>query len=181
MPLLIEAARPGQWAKNLVCLFGVIFSGRLDEPRAVVLSTLTFITFSLASGAVYIFNDLLDVERDRRNPLTAKRPIASGRLKVPAAWLGIPVLLLGAWIGGSFLDVRAGTVVGAYVLLGALYCLFLKEIALWDIICVALGFVFRVISGVYAVGALPTPWIVLCTFFLALFLGLCKRLEEISN
>lgn len=178
---IVVALRPTQWVKNLACFAGLIFSGQLFEPVLAVNAALAFVAFSAASSAVYLWNDLVDRARDRLNPRTADRPIASGAVTVAQA--AGTALLLGAiaFSLGSSLGVPCIVVLGSYVAVNVAYTLHLKTISIADILCIAVGFVLRVLFGVYAVRELPSPWIVLCIFFFALFLVLGKRRAEIVH
>jgi 4-hydroxybenzoate polyprenyltransferase len=173
--------RPVQWIKNLTCLAGVIFSGRLPVLRHDVEAALGFWCFCFASSAVYVLNDLVDRKKDRLNPRTAGRPIASGALPVPLAAVMLVALAAASAAGALRLSPSCLAVLSAYAALNVVYSLRLKHVVIADVMCIALGFVLRVVFGVYAVGALPTPWIALCMFFLALFLGFAKRKAELSR
>jgi 4-hydroxybenzoate polyprenyltransferase len=178
--LLVEL-RPVQWVKNLACLAGLIFSGRLFVARSEAHAALGFWSFCFASSAVYILNDYLDREKDRLNPRTASRPLASGDLPVGVAAAAFLALVAAALAGAAFLGPPCVLVIATYGLMNVFYSMRLKEIVIADVMCIALGFVLRVLFGVYAVGVLPTPWIALCMFFLALFLGFAKRRAELSG
>jgi 4-hydroxybenzoate polyprenyltransferase len=178
---LVRSARPWQWTKNLACLAGLIFSGRLLEGSAIVEAALAVFGFSLASSAIYLLNDLCDRPLDRTNPSKRDRPIASGL--VPTSWalvgaLGLLVIALGSSVA---LSPTCTGVLITYIALSVCYSLGLKHAVLLDVLCIALGFVLRVLYGVYAVQVKPTPWIVLCMFFLALFLGFAKRRGELRQ
>ena len=177
---LARAARPSQWVKNLVCFAGLIFSGRLFVPRAVGEAVLAFAAFCLGASAVYLFNDVIDRPLDRLNPSKRHRPIASGR--VPASWaLAAAACLSAAALGLSLALPRlCAPLLVSYLLMNLAYSVRLKHAVLLDVALIALGFVIRVLFGVYAVGVKPTSWIVLCMFFLALFLGFAKRRGEMS-
>lgn len=139
-----------------------------------------FLAFCLASGAVYLFNDLRDLEQDRLHPLKQRRPLASGRLSVGAARAALLVLgpaALGvAWlVGREFLAVLA-----LYLLIQLLYTLVLKRIVILDVFCIAAGFVLRVLGGAVAIHVDVSRWLVICTIMISLFLGLAKRRHELT-
>jgi len=142
---------------------------------------LGFLAFCFASSSVYILNDFLDREKDRLNPRTAGRPLASGALPLWLAGAAFVGLLLAAGGLSLYLGAASAGILAAYTAMNVLYSVRIKEIVIADVICIALGFVLRVMLGVYAVGARPTPWIVLCMFFLALFLGFAKRKSELAS
>jgi 4-hydroxybenzoate polyprenyltransferase len=177
---LLRAARPGQWVKNLACFAGLIFSGQLFYTHAVVQALLAFMGFCLAASAVYLLNDVVDRRLDCDNPSKKMRPIASGL--VPPSWALLTSLQLTiAAIGSSlFLSSLCTGLIVVYLLTNVAYSIRFKHTVLLDVVLIALGFVLRVLYGVYAVGVKPTSWIVLCMFFLALFLGFAKRRGELN-
>jgi 4-hydroxybenzoate polyprenyltransferase len=176
----LRLLRPHHWTKNVVCLAGVLFSGRFVDPDAVVRALWTFVVFCAASSAVYALNDVFDRERDRRHPQKRQRPVASGAIGVPAAVAIGTVLAVGAFAGGWALGIGVFACLVFYVGNNLAYSFWLKHLALFDVLSIALGFVCRLLAGVYVVGELPTTWISLCAFFLALFLGFGKRRAELS-
>lgn len=178
---LVAELRVVQWVKNLACLAGLIFSGRLFLFQHQTQAVLGFWSFCFASSAVYILNDFLDREKDRLNPRTATRPLASGDLPVWVAGIAFVTLVTLAGIGSARLGSSCSLVIGTYGVMNILYSARLKQIVIADVMCIAIGFVLRVLYGVYAVGVLPTPWIALCMFFLALFLGFAKRKAELAG
>ena len=175
---LAQAARPRQWIKNFACFAGLVFSGRMFEPAAIVESILAFAGFCLAASAVYLLNDVVDRRMDRLNPSKRDRPIASGL--VPVSWaLGASgVLAVGALGTTIWLAPICLMVLALYLVMNVAYSLRLKHTVLLDVLIIAFGFVLRVLYGVYAIEVKPTSWIVLCMFFLALFLGFAKRRGE---
>ena len=186
MTAYLEALRPKQWIKNGLVLIGVVFAGMLTDPQALGRAALGFFGFSLLSGAVYLFNDLRDVEADRLHPKKRLRPIPSGRLPVGAAWGWLVVVLSGAaaiaWALGPWYAATAG----AYLVLNLAYSLGLKHVVLVDVIAIATGFVLRAIAGVELLRPLRldvelSPWLLVCTFFLALFMACGKRRQEIRH
>ncbi len=177
---LIVAARPRQWSKNLLLFAGVMFSLNLGSVRLLMRACVAFAVFCLLSSAVYLVNDVVDAEQDRRHPHKRWRPVASGRLS-PAlamtaagtlATMGIGVALV---VHGGF----AGIAVG-YVALMTSYSVFLKRVAPLDVLIIAAGFVLRAVAGAVVVGVAISQWLVVCTTFLALFVALCKRRHELT-
>jgi len=183
---LIASLRPRQWTKNLLLFAGVLFSRQLGDPALALRAAAGFLAFSLLSGCVYLMNDVRDIEEDRRHPVRRLRPIASGRLPVRAAWIAlVPVLavvvLLSRWLGHGF-----SLVAGIYLIVNLAYTFFLKKQVLIDVFVIAGGFVLRAIAGVELLlpvspGTELSPWLLMCTFFGALFLALGKRGRELSN
>ncbi len=179
MPPLLQALRPQQWIKNLFVLAALIFSEHLLEPAYALRSGIAFALFCLISGAVYLFNDIRDIENDRLHPEKCNRPIASGRLGVRTA--GIAALFLSTFaIWAAFqLNLEFGGVLLAYGLLNLAYSLHLKHIVILDVMLIATGFLLRAIGGAFAIGVEISSWLILCTMLLALFLGFVKRRQEL--
>jgi 4-hydroxybenzoate polyprenyltransferase len=185
---LLRAMRPHQWTKNLFVLAALVFAAgdrRAGEglTREHALAALcAFLAFCLASSAVYLLNDVVDVEKDRAHPEKRHRPIASGALAIPvaklAAALSFAAGLALAWFaaGGR----TTALIVLAYGLLNVLYSLRLKRIVLVDAFCIASGFLLRLAAGGFAAEAEVSRWAFLCTLFLALFLALNKRRAELA-
>lgn len=178
---LIGLLRPHQWTKNVFCFAGAIFGGQLWEPHALLLDLYIFLVFCAASSAVYIFNDIIDRQRDRWHPQKRHRPVASGAVRIHVAALLGAILLAGAVGGAWVLGPSSLICVGLYVANNLLYSLVLKNVALVDVLSIAAGFVLRLMAGVYVLADIPTAWIVVCTFFLASFLGFAKRRGEIGG
>lgn len=186
-PAPLRAMRPHQWVKNLFVLaaFGFALGDRHFEPSstAVLSVVLAFFAFSLGASAIYLVNDILDVEADRAHPTKCRRPIAAGELTVGFAWglagiLGFLALGL-AWASTHGLAL-VGIVMG-YMTMNLLYSLRLKHIVIVDVFCIATGFLLRVLGGGLAVGVEVSHWLLLCTLFLALFLGFNKRRAELAS
>jgi 4-hydroxybenzoate polyprenyltransferase len=177
----LRLLRPRQMTKNVFCLAGLIFSGRFLEPGAFPGACLAFASFCLISSAVYILNDCIDRERDRVHPRKRNRPIASGTVGLPEAVVLASVLTAGA-IALAYLASKGTQVcLLLYMANNLAYSLVLKHKAIVDVISIATGFVLRLLAGVYAVDDLPTSWITLCTFFLTVFLAVCKRRAELGG
>jgi 4-hydroxybenzoate polyprenyltransferase len=176
---LLLSLRPGQWTKNLVVFAGVLFGKKLFDATAVGEAIGAFAVFCALSGVVYLVNDIADRETDRRHPLKARRPIASGALPVgvgagAAFVLGAGGLLAAYAIGPSFALVAA-----AYLALQILYSGPLKHIVIIDVLTIAIGFVLRAAAGAVAVRVEISHWLLVCTILLALFIALAKRRHEI--
>lgn len=196
---LLQALRPHQWVKNLLLFAPLVFAHRTGVPDAVSSAMLAFVAFCLASSSVYLLNDLVDREADRLHPKKQLRPIASGRLPVRVAFVVLLLLLAGVAgisvvLGGWTLPPRpaddlavTGLGVGipfwgwalAYLALNLAYSIRLKQIVIVDALCIAIGFQLRVFAGASATQTPASSWILLCTFFFALFLAFCKRREEV--
>ena len=176
----VKALRVYQWTKNLLVFAALIFAQELTHPYMVVVSLFAFAAFCMAASATYLLNDIIDVEKDRAHPKKRTRPIASGELSLPVAWVLLLVLFGGAigvaaTIGPAFL----ATVV-LYVVLTVSYSLVLKNLIIIDVMAVSLGFVLRAMAGAIALDVTFSNWLVVCTLFLALFLSLSKRRNELT-
>ena len=177
---LIISSRPKQWYKNILVFVCIVFSYNLFNTSMWIDVILAFIFFCMLSASEYIFNDLVDIERDKKHPVKSQRPIASGRFKVPYA-LFFALLFIAVALAGSYLVVNANffLLAASYLVLIFLYTLVLKHIIIADILIISLGFVFRAIAGCLAISVFISPWLIVCTFLLALFLAIGKRRSEL--
>lgn len=176
----LQLARPEQWTKNLFLFAGLVFGQRLTHWASVEMVLLGFVCFCLVSSAVYVFNDIHDRAEDQHHPRKKNRPVASGKVAVPAATV-FGVLLLVVGLGGGFvLDRGFFVVAGLYVILQGAYTFWLKHAVLLDVILIGIGFVLRAIAGAVLVHVEISPWLVLCTFTLCLFMGFSKRRCELD-
>jgi decaprenyl-phosphate phosphoribosyltransferase len=177
---LVRLARPRQWVKNAFVASPLFFTPEAMTARNVGLTAIAVAVFCLIASAIYVFNDWCDRDADRQHPSKRLRPIASGAVSpaVGLAW-SIFLLVAGAALAIVALPVAAVELTAAYAVMSALYSLWLKHIAVLDVLIVAAGFVLRVDAGAAAIGITPTTWIVICTFLLALFLALAKRRDDL--
>jgi 4-hydroxybenzoate polyprenyltransferase len=176
---LIEELRPRQWLKNAIIFAGLIFSQRVSDARLSLTAVAAFALFCALSSSVYLINDLGDLERDRRHPVKRLRPLASGRLPISIAW-GIGPALAVVGLGLSFaLRWEFGLFALAYYVLNLAYTYWFKHIAIVDVMSIAVGFVIRAVAGAEAIAVEISPWLLVCTIFLALFLALSKRRHEL--
>jgi 4-hydroxybenzoate polyprenyltransferase len=176
---LLRLFRPKQWYKNLLLFVGLVFSLHLFNAGLAARALEGFAVFCVVASGVYALNDVIDAAEDRVHPKKRDRPVAAGRIPAPTATaLGVAAIgvgLAGAWL----LGVPFFLVTAAYVTLQVAYLLSLKHQVFLDLFSIAAGLVLRAIAGVVLVGVVLSPWLVLCTFFLALFLGLGKRRNEL--
>ncbi|PAB55581.1 decaprenyl-phosphate phosphoribosyltransferase [Anaeromicrobium sediminis] len=172
--------RPKQWTKNFILFAGLLFSHNLADIHKLKLATMAFLLFCGLSGSVYIINDILDVEKDRNHPKKKFRPIASGMVSVKGALIFLCGLLFTTLYISYRLNVQFFYVGVLYFLLITFYSFILKHLVIIDVMAIALGFVLRAIAGVVVIDALISPWLLLCTFLLALFLALNKRKAELE-
>ncbi|GBE15771.1 MAG TPA: decaprenyl-phosphate phosphoribosyltransferase [Proteobacteria bacterium] len=171
--------RPHQWLKNGFVLAALVFSRHLLELSYVSRALVAVAAFCLASSAVYVFNDIVDREQDRTHSDKKNRPIASGEVSVGSALPFGIMLLAGALALTVSLGAAFSMSVLAYLGLQLAYNLFLKNVVLLDIFTIALGFVIRAVAGALAIKVVISPWLILCTLLIALFLGFAKRRHEI--
>lgn len=177
----LRALRPHQWVKNVFVFAALVFSKNLTNLDLGLRSLLVFVAFSLVASSIYLINDVADYDRDRVHPKKRLRPIASDLVKrrtaVIMAALLAPVGLGLAW----WLNAPTGAVVTIYGVLNLSYSFGLKHVVLLDVFIIALGFLFRVTSGAFAINVGISPWLLICTFFIALFLAFCKRRHELVS
>lgn len=177
---LVREMRPQQWYKQLLLLVGVVFSKNLFVLTMIWDVILGIIAFCAAAGSIYIFNDIIDVEADRKHPSKRHRPIASGQVDIPIA-AGFGVILLVFALGfGYLLNTLFLLVLLLYLSQNILYSIYLKEIAFVDVIIVAIGYVLRAIAGVVIIRVPLSAWLIVSTFLLALVLALAKRRHELE-
>ena len=175
----IQLARPRQWTKNLAVFAAVIFSGRLFDIRLLGLTCLAFVCFCLVSCSVYALNDVLDAERDREHPVKRERPVASGRMSPSAALAESATLFVTGGALSLVIGPHFAIVLGGFVVLQLLYGFALKNVLIVDMLVIAAGFVLRAVGGAQAIAVPVSPWLILCTGLLALFLAAAKRRHEI--
>jgi 4-hydroxybenzoate polyprenyltransferase len=177
---LLNAVRPGQWTKNLLVFAGLLFGLQLFVPSSVLRALAAFVIFCGLSGVVYLLNDILDRDSDRRHPLKSKRPIASGALSVQAATVSAIAMGALALAGSVMLGWTFALVAVAYLGLQALYSSSLKHVVIIDVLTLSIGFVLRAVAGAVAVNVEFSHWLLVCTILLALFIALNKRRHEIT-
>ena len=175
---LLTLARPRQWTKNLAVFAAIIFAGRLTDPVLLVRVCLAFVALCLVSAGMYAFNDAIDAERDRLHPVKCDRPVASGRIGKASAY----AFAAACELVGITLSVALGwpffVTVATYVVLHVLYSVWLKHITIVDMLAIAAGFVLRAVGGAAVISVPVSPWLILCTGLLALFLVAAKRRHE---
>lgn len=176
---LLRGLRPKQWAKNVLLYAGVVFSGELTDLTALTVATAAFGVFCALSGAAYLVNDILDAEFDRAHPEKRNRPIAAGTVPRSLAAFVAAALGAGGLVGAAFMNQRFFAVSGAYLALSLAYSVWLKHVLLVDVMALALGYVLRAAAGALAVDVHISPWLLLCTILVALFIGLTKRRHEL--
>jgi 4-hydroxybenzoate polyprenyltransferase len=174
--------RPAQWTKNLVVFAAVVFSKNFLDVQMVKSSVLLFLLFCSVSSAVYLFNDVLDYEKDRVHPRKSKRPIAAGKVPRRTAVVISIVLAAGSLaVCWALLNGLTTLMLALYAVLNLLYSLVLKHVVILDVMSIAGGFVLRAISGGLAISVPISSWLIVCTILLALFLGFGKRRHELES
>ena len=177
---ILRSLRPHQWAKNLFVLAPLVFSEHLGDPAELARAGAAFLLFSALSGAVYLLNDIVDIDSDRQHPTKRHRPIPSGRLPLGAARLALGVVIT-ATVAASFaLSSELAAVGMAYFCLNVGYSFALKHVPFVDVLVIATGFLLRLFGGGVAIDVPVSWWIAGCTFVLATYLGLGKRQHELQ-
>jgi 4-hydroxybenzoate polyprenyltransferase len=178
---LIKSMRPRQWLKNVFIFAALVFDRKLANTQALVATILGFILFCLLSSAVYLLNDIGDIEADRNHPKKRLRPLPSGQLPVPVAWAAIVVILIIVFPLSFALSTSFGLVATLYFVLNVAYTKWLKHIPILDVLVLASFYVIRVHAGVVLVHVERfSPWLYVVTTMLALYIGLGKRRAELS-
>lgn len=172
--------RPAQWIKNFFVFAPLVFGGALFSSTALVAGIITFFAYSFAASSIYCFNDIHDVEADRRHPVKCHRPIASGAVSVAEAY-GLMVLMILLSVALILVSgfYKTGGVILFYWFLNLAYCVKLKQYAIIDVCIVAFGFVLRLLAGGFAVDIQLSKWIVLMTFLITLFMSFAKRRDDV--
>lgn len=176
---LFLTMRPKQWSKNVFVFAGVVFSQNLLVLANLAKALLAFVLFCLASSAVYLINDVQDIERDRAHPSKRNRPLAAGRLRPVTALAAAGALLLIALPVAFWLSIPFGIILLIYFVLMQAYSFYLKQVVILDVFAIATGFVLRAAGGALAIPVFISPWLLVCMILLALFLGLAKRRHEL--
>ncbi len=177
---LMRLIRPKQWIKNGFIFVPLFFGGELFQVDALLAGLIAFFAYSFAASSIYCFNDIYDVDADRRHPVKCHRPIASGAITIRQAYCLMTLmlifsmgtsLLLGSW--------KTMGIILFYWCLNLCYCMKLKQYAIIDVCIVAFGFVLRLLAGGMATGVVLSKWIVLMTFLITLFMSFAKRRDDV--
>lgn len=178
-PSWIKLIRPHQWIKNLFLLIPPFFAGVLFHLEIFPQLVIGFFAFSFAASAVYVFNDIKDLKNDLLHPEKKFRPIASGDISIPTAYIMIALLLTSSIWLSLYANLEFLIIIIVYLLLNLGYSLGLKNIAILDIMIISSGFVLRTLSGGLIADVPVSKWLVLMIFLLALFLAMAKRLDDL--
>ena len=170
--------RVRQYTKNLFVFAAPLFAGVTCQPEILIQSILLFCAFCCISSAVYIFNDIRDIDKDRQHPQKSKRPIPNGDISIRHATV-VGMILLGV---GFIIPNQLGIeyLLAVYVLLNIIYTMHAKHVVILDVMCISFGFVIRALAGIVIIPSQITSWFLLCVFMLSLFLALGKRRAELE-
>ncbi len=177
---LIRSMRPRQWPKNAFVFVALLFDRKFFDPASVLPTVGAFVLLCLMSGAVYLMNDLADIESDRRHPTKRNRPLPSGRLNPRVAAVAAVGLAIVSLVAGYFLSIELAIILLLYLLSQIAYTFRLKHVVLIDVLTIAAGFVLRIAAGVAVIDVERfSPWLYIFGGFLALFMALGKRRHEL--
>ncbi len=177
---LVKLLRPHQYIKNGFVFLGPVFA-HAWEGETLLAATLAFLAFCAMASAVYVLNDILDVEADRRHPTKCRRPLASGAIGIPAARIILSVLVVLALALGLLVSAWVTGLLAGYLVLNIAYSLALKHVVILDVFSIAGGFMLRILAGTLGLGIEPSQWLLLCGLMLTLFLGFAKRRSELAE
>ncbi|MBP8757081.1 MAG: decaprenyl-phosphate phosphoribosyltransferase [Prevotella sp.] len=178
----LNLIRPKQWIKNFFVMVPLFFGGELFDVKSLIAGAITFMAYSFAASSIYCYNDIHDVDDDRRHPAKCTRPVASGAVSVFQAYILMGLMILLSMICITFLpenNIETGGVILFYWVLNIAYCAKLKRYAIVDVCIVAFGFVLRLFAGGFASDILLSKWIVLMTFLITLFMSFAKRRDDV--
>lgn len=177
---MIQLLRPGQWIKNTFVIAPLLFGHKLAEAASCRQTGWAFVAFCLAASSIYILNDFCDRQEDRLHPVKRYRPLAAGLIN-PALALLVSLLLFIAALAAAYeVGARLVSLTACFMLLNIAYSLFLKHLVIIDALTITGGFMLRILAGAVAAQVSPSPWLLLCTLFISLFLALTKRRAELA-
>lgn len=177
---IIKLSRPKQWMKNAFIFAPLFFSFKFNDTEMWLLAIIAFVAFILIASAVYIFNDISDKKNDSQHPEKKRRPIASGKISITtAAVMAFIYIIMAFWVL-QFLPAQCQVIAIIYITINIIYTLYIKKIAIADVMTISSGYVLRVLLGASAISVVTSPWIIVSTYLLALFLSFCKRYNELE-
>lgn len=177
---LLKTMRPRQWTKNVFVFVALFFDGQITNLTSVLNTLAAFVLLCLMSSAVYIMNDLSDIEGDRQHPVKRKRPLAAGQLSPTIAIFTVVLFAIGSLVAGFWLSQALGWILLAYLGIQIAYTFYLKNVVLLDVFVVSFGFILRIAAGVVVIDVQRfSPWLYVFGGFLALFMILGKRRHEL--
>lgn len=177
---IIKLVKPKHHVKNIVVFIPLVFSLKFLNLHSTLCALISMLAFCLVVSAVYVFNDIIDIESDKQHPIKKNRPIASGKISILQAWIFFFILLF-CGVGISLtINLYVFTSILLYLLLNIWYSLQLKYLPIIDVMCIALGFILRILAGCGAILVIPSPLVILLTFFTSMFFTFSKRKMEFS-
>lgn len=177
---LLKSMRPRQWSKNAFVFVALFFDRKILDPASVVATLIAFALLCMMSSAVYLMNDLVDIENDRQHPVKKNRPLPAGELSPTLAGVTAAILALASLIIGYIVSVELAFILLLYLLSQVAYTFWLKHVVLLDVLIVAAGFILRIAAGVAVIDVERfSPWLYVFGGFLALFMALGKRRHEL--
>ncbi|MCA9959373.1 MAG: decaprenyl-phosphate phosphoribosyltransferase [Chloroflexota bacterium] len=180
LPALLKTMRPRQWPKNGFVFVALFYDSKLGDITSILQTVSAFLLLCLMSSAVYIMNDLADIESDRQHPTKRKRPLPSGQLSPAVARVAAILFAVGSLVAGFWLAPAFGWILLAYLVIQIAYTFRLKHVVLIDVCIIAAGFVLRIAAGVSVIEVQRfSPWLYVFGGFLALFMALGKRRQEL--
>jgi 4-hydroxybenzoate polyprenyltransferase len=177
----LAALRPYQWTKNLIIFAALMFSKRILDTELLLLCVKGYFVFCFLSGSMYLFNDVMDRNKDRIHPKKKNRPIASGKIKPAEALIAAFIIAAASLFFAFHLSFEFGLAAASYCALFLLYSIIIKRIVILDVLTLAIGFVIRAVAGGLLIAVEISDWLLIVTIFLALFLGFSKRRSELIN
>ena len=168
------------WVKNVIVFIPLVFSLSFNNDLLVLKTIFVFLSFCLISSATYIVNDILDVNSDKLHPIKCNRTIASGKISITSASFIMIFLVFASSFLAFQIQFGCFFIILSYFVLNILYSLFLKKIMFVDVLCIALGFILRILISCVAIGVVPSPFVILMTFFCSLFFTFIKRKLELK-
>ncbi|MCD6116157.1 UbiA prenyltransferase family protein [bacterium] len=179
MSQYVSLLRVKHYIKNLFIFLPLFFAAKITHQISFIYSIVAFAAFSLAASSIYILNDYLDIEEDRRHPTKRYRPLALGSVKTAHAFVLMVLLFCVGSVVMAALSWNACIILWVYVIMNIAYSLYIKKIAIMDVTIIAIGFVLRLFVGSAVTGIMLSKWIVVLTFLLALFIALAKRRDDL--
>ena len=176
----LKLIRIQQWVKNVFVFVPLLFSHNLFEREYFLITLFAFFLFSLASSAIYVINDLIDIESDRAHPSKKNRPLPSGAISKPAAVITFIVILTVIALLLPNFNYDFIICIAAFIVLNVLYTFYFKHIVILDVFSIAAGFTLRVLGGAFVISVPLSSWLILTTMFISLFLGVMKRHSELT-
>lgn len=178
----LRLIRIKQWLKNLFVFLPIFFAGKILDLHLLLNSIVAFFSFSFIASSIYIINDYIDIEKDRMHPEKKNRPLAAGKIRINHAIIVFLFLVLASYFMGYLIHSWGVIlVISVYFVMNLAYSFKLKQIAIIDVVIIALGFLLRIYMGGFATNLPITVWAILVTFFLALVMALGKRRGELIN